>query len=67
MDDGEEWVEDEDVPELLRAKVLALKTCRNRCLSHAGSEKAMEIATPVMKLCATLLEQNGTVGSGQEK
>lgn len=63
MEDGEEWFDDEDVPELLRAKVQALKACRSRCLAHASSDKAIEIATPVMKMYATLLEHSGSLNS----
>ena len=66
MEDGEEWFEDE-VPELLRAKVQALKACRSRCLAHSSSDKAVEIATPVMKLCATLLEHSGSLNSEIEE
>jgi len=61
MDEGEEWVEDEDVSDNLRAKLLSLKVCRNRGLAHSASEKALEIATPVLKMLATLLEHNGSL------
>lgn len=70
-DDGEEWFENDDVPELLRAKLQALKVCRYRCLAaHAkGGEKAVEVAAPVMKMYATLLEHNGQLGvqAGKEE
>ncbi|EDR01919.1 uncharacterized protein LACBIDRAFT_254367 [Laccaria bicolor S238N-H82] len=58
---SEEWVEDEDVSDNLRAKLLSLKVCRNRGLAHSASEKALEIATPVLKMLATLLEHNGSL------
>ncbi|RXW15368.1 hypothetical protein EST38_g10488 [Candolleomyces aberdarensis] len=63
MEDGEEWFDNDDVPELLRAKVQVLKACRSRCLAHASSDKAIAIATPVMKLYATLLEHSGSLNS----
>jgi hypothetical protein len=56
----EEWVPDEDVSTTLRAKILALKVCRNRSLAHASSDKALEISAPVLKMFATLLEHNGS-------
>ncbi|KAH9477762.1 Sister chromatid cohesion protein pds5 [Psilocybe cubensis] len=60
-DSEEEWIENDEIPDELRAKVLAVKVCRNRCLSHAASEQALEIATPVLKLLATLLEHDGSL------
>jgi sister-chromatid-cohesion protein PDS5 len=66
MEDGKEWFRD-DVPELLRAKVQALKACRSRCLAHTSSDKTVEIATPVMKLCATLLEHSGSLNAEIEE
>ncbi|KAG6901443.1 hypothetical protein C0995_011956 [Termitomyces sp. Mi166 len=60
MDVDEEWVSDEDMPLTLRAKILALKVFRYRCLAHAGDEKAVEISTPVFKMLATLLEYSGS-------
>jgi len=60
MDDGEEWVEDDDVSPALSAKVLSLKVCRNRSLAHASSDTALEISTPVLKMFATLLEHSGS-------
>ncbi|TFK41636.1 armadillo-type protein [Crucibulum laeve] len=61
MDDGEEWVENDDVPDMLRAKILSLKVCRNRSLAHASAEKALEMATPVLKMLATILEHRGSL------
>jgi sister-chromatid-cohesion protein PDS5 len=54
-------MEDDAVPDSLRAKLLALKVCRNRCLAHAGTPQALEFATPVLKLLATLVEHDGTL------
>jgi len=61
MDDDLEWVEEEHIPSVLRAKVLSLKVCRNRCLAHATSESASDIAKPVLKMFITLLEFSGSL------
>ncbi|KAG5641986.1 hypothetical protein DXG03_003815 [Asterophora parasitica] len=61
MDMDEEWLVDEDATPTLRAKILALKVCRYRSLSHASSDKALEISTPVLKMFATLLEHGGSL------
>ncbi|EIW55568.1 uncharacterized protein TRAVEDRAFT_73422 [Trametes versicolor FP-101664 SS1] len=53
----EDWVDDPSPP--LRAKVLALKVCRNRCLAHAESETAREIAAPVIRMFSTVLQYEG--------
>jgi sister chromatid cohesion protein PDS5 len=66
-DDGEEWFINEEIPELLRAKIQAVKVCRNRCLAHGQSDKAIEIATPALKMFATLLEQDGSLNPNVEE
>jgi len=66
-DDEEEWVEDDEIPDELRAKVLSLKVCRNRCMSHSSSKSAVEIATPVLKLLATLVEYEGSLSTTVEE
>ncbi|KAJ6486929.1 armadillo-type protein [Mycena sanguinolenta] len=60
MDTDEEWADESEVSDNLRAKILALKVCRNRSLAHAEKENALEIATPVIKMLATLLEHGGS-------
>lgn len=60
MDTDVDWVEDEDVPPRLRARILALKVCRNRCLAHASTDTALEVATPVLKMLSTLVGHGGS-------
>ena len=60
METDEEWVEDEDMSAELRARVLALKVLRSRCLAHASSEAASEIAEPVIKMFIALLQNSGS-------
>ncbi|KAG1732950.1 armadillo-type protein [Suillus lakei] len=42
------------------ARILALKVCRNRCLAHASTDTALEVATPVLKMLSTLLDHAGS-------
>ncbi|KAH9941134.1 armadillo-type protein [Epithele typhae] len=58
--DNSEWEPDERVSYEVRAKILALKVCRNRCLAHAGSESALEIAQPVIRMFSTVLFHDGS-------
>lgn len=60
-DSDDEWIDDAEVPLLAQAKVLVLKICRRRCIVHAQSESAMEVAEPVLKLMFTLLANGGSV------
>ncbi|KAJ7145311.1 armadillo-type protein [Mycena crocata] len=60
IDMDEEWADESEVSDNLRAKILALKVCRNRSLAHASADNALEIATPVLKMLATLLEHGGS-------
>ena len=60
MDTDEEWVEDDQMSPQLRTKILALKTCRQRCITHAQSETALDIARPVLRMFTTLLEYSGS-------
>ena len=63
METDEEWVEDADMPPHLRAKVMALKVFRNRCLAAAATnpKDAMDIAEPVLKMFITLLQFGGSL------
>lgn len=58
---AEEWAEEEDLPALARAKVLALKICRHRCLVYSKYETAVNIAAPVLKMLLTYLELQGLI------
>ena len=60
MDTDEEWTEDDDLSPQVRAKLFALKTCRNRCLAHAGDDNALDIAKPVLKMFSTLVVNVGS-------
>ncbi|KAH8102266.1 armadillo-type protein [Cristinia sonorae] len=60
MDTEVEWIETADLPPMLRAKILALKVCRNRCLAHSKDKEVLEIARPVLKMFATILEYSGS-------
>lgn len=61
METEEEWVENDDMSPQLRAKVMALKLFRNRCLAQAASEHALDIAKPVLKMLLTLLQYGGSL------
>ncbi|KAG7091856.1 hypothetical protein E1B28_008258 [Marasmius oreades] len=58
---GEEWAPDEELPDQTRAKITALKIFRHRSLAHSWSPKALELSTPVLKLLATLVDQDGSL------
>ncbi|KZT28070.1 hypothetical protein NEOLEDRAFT_1130032 [Neolentinus lepideus HHB14362 ss-1] len=59
-EEEDEWVSDENMTPQLRSKLLSIKIYRNRCLAHASSESALDIATPVLKMLITLLEHEGS-------
>lgn len=61
MDVDIEWVERANVPPSLSKRVLALKVCRNRCLAHAESDTALDMATPALKMFFALLENGGSL------
>lgn len=67
-DSKSDWVPDHKIWPELRAKMLALKICRKRCLALASDEGVAEIATPVLKLLFTLLNNDGSLkpDSGDE-
>jgi sister-chromatid-cohesion protein PDS5 len=61
MDVDVEWVDRADVPPSLHKRVLALKVCRSRCLAHAESDTALDMATPALKMFFALLENGGSL------
>ena len=60
METDEEWVEDEQMSPELRAKLLVLKICRKRCVTHAKSEDALRVAEPALRMFFTLLDHGGS-------
>ncbi|KAF8491907.1 armadillo-type protein [Russula emetica] len=66
MDVDAEWIEKSDVPPSLSKKIKALKVCRNRCLAHATSDSALDIATPVLRMLFALLEHGGSLQAENE-
>ncbi|KAI6002991.1 armadillo-type protein [Pisolithus albus] len=60
MDVDNDWLNDDDVAPILRAQIQALKVCRNRCLAHASSPNAIDIATPALKMFTTLIQHSGS-------
>ncbi|KAF8605742.1 cohesin-associated protein Pds5 [Ceratobasidium sp. AG-I] len=61
-DDGdEEWVEDSQLNDMGKAKILALKVMHNRCLAHVDSDAALDMSAPVFKLLFAILEHGGAV------
>ncbi|KAJ7599219.1 armadillo-type protein [Mycena floridula] len=60
----EEWADDDEVSDILRAKIQAIKVCRYRSLARASSPDAMEVTTPVLKMLVTLVENSGTFTPG---
>ena len=60
MDVDDDWELDKDMAPIQKARILALKVCRNRCLANASAESAVELATPALKMFLTLLEHSGS-------
>ena len=61
MEIDEEWFDDDEVPDRLKAKLLSLKVCRNRSMAFGSSDKALDVATPVLRMLASILENNGSL------
>ncbi|KAF8434558.1 cohesin-associated protein Pds5 [Boletus edulis BED1] len=60
MDVDDDWVQDDELAPIQKARILALKVCRNRCLANASVENAVGLATPALKMFSTLLEHSGS-------
>ncbi|TCD68846.1 hypothetical protein EIP91_009560 [Steccherinum ochraceum] len=60
MDTDSEWIENDDLSPLLRAKIFAIKTCQNRCLAHQDDESVGDIAKPVLKMLSTIIQCGGS-------
>ncbi|KAI0747029.1 armadillo-type protein [Daedaleopsis nitida] len=60
MDTDDHWIADESLPLDLSAKILAMKVCRNRCLAHAESETALDIAQATIRMFSEVLQYEGS-------
>lgn len=54
-----EWATDDLLPDIYQAKVLALKTFRNRSQVYANTDRAMLVSEPPFKIFHSLVENNG--------
>lgn len=63
-EDDHDWVEDDELSALGKTKVSILKVLRHRCLIHAETETALDVVTPVIKMLAAFLENDGTIIEG---
>ena len=61
IDNLPDWMPEDELPPLARAKIRAIKICRHRCLVQAQSESALVTATPVIKMLATLVQNGGSM------
>jgi sister-chromatid-cohesion protein PDS5 len=66
MDDDDDWYEDSELPPEVRARILCIKVCRNRCLAHAASESALGVSAPVLKMLSTILANNGSLSANAD-
>lgn len=55
-----EWTDDDKLTDRAKAKLASLKLCVNRSLSHAQTENAVQVVTPVLKMLLTILMQKGS-------
>jgi sister chromatid cohesion protein PDS5 len=66
VDANAEWVEKVNLSPSMSKKIMALKVCRNRCLAHAMSDTALDMATPVLRMLFALLEHGGSLYAESE-
>ncbi|CAH7672632.1 armadillo-type protein [Phakopsora pachyrhizi] len=57
-----DWVTDEELCDLSRARVVGLKVLTNRCIIYSSTPEAMNFSTPIFKLFWQLLENDGSIG-----
>jgi hypothetical protein len=60
-EEGPEWVDDDKLWPELRARIAAVKFCRNRCLAHGGTEGSLVIAEPVLRMLISILFNMGSL------
>ena len=67
MDLDDDWYEEHQIPPRLRARILAIKVCRNRCLAYSTTESALDVATPILKMLLTIIENDGSFNANQDE
>ena len=61
VDNLPDWLPEDELPPLARAKIRAIKICRHRSLVQSQSDSALVTAKPVIKMLATLVQNGGSV------
>jgi len=57
----DEWVEEEELTFLDRAKLVGMRVCTHRSLGFARDEKAVEIVRPTFDLLLSIIKNDGMV------
>ena len=60
-DVSDEWVEEEELSTLDRAKLYGMRLITHRSLGFAREEKAVQIARPTFDLLSSILRHDGMV------
>ena len=58
---ADEWVEEEELTVLDRAKLISMRVCTHRALGFAREENAVKIARPTFDLLLSILRNDGMV------
>ena len=58
-----QWLEDDQLEILDRAKVISLRLITNRALAFARSDEAPEVAQPVLDLLRRIIRDDGQISN----
>lgn len=58
---ADEWVEEEELTLLDRAKIIGMRVCTHRSLGFARETNAVEITRPTFDLLSSIMEHDGMV------
>ncbi|KAG8885366.1 hypothetical protein FRB97_001441 [Tulasnella sp. 331] len=61
-----DWLHDDQLDTLTRAKLISIKICVNRCLSHVNASTSHDVAMPFLKMLWTLLEHGGSTTANSD-
>ncbi|KAG9013484.1 hypothetical protein FRB94_002559 [Tulasnella sp. JGI-2019a] len=61
-----DWLDDDNLDVLTSAKLLSIKICTNRCISHANASTAHDVVMPVLRMLWALLEHGGSTTAGSD-
>lgn len=61
QDDSEDWVNEDELEDIDRSKIVGLRLLTHHALTHVKDPEALSIVQPVLELLVSILQNEGMI------